>query len=139
MLKGQAEQKKREKALKTFNTLLKYKEEKVLFPWQHILWYFCWSNLPKRTFPVRYASEVKDNYRDPFPQLGAFVDFLLDVCKCSDVTELLEINVSIDDRMSSEKNVGTCCRPNVCEGLVCCGFFALLYEYGPRCQQKLKS
>lgn len=76
------------------------------------------------TFPVRYASEVKDNYRDPFPQLGAFVNFLLDLCKCSDVTELLEMDVSIDDRMSSEESLGTCCRPGVCESLAALWFFA---------------
>lgn len=40
----------------------------------------------KRTFSVRVASEVKDNYRDPLPQLGAFVNILPDVCKCPDVT-----------------------------------------------------
>lgn len=32
MLKGQAEE-KGEKALKTFNILLEYEKEKVLFPW----------------------------------------------------------------------------------------------------------
>lgn len=51
----------------------------------------------KRTFPVRDAGEVKDNYRDPFPQLGAFVNILLDVCKCSDVTQPPETGVFIDD------------------------------------------
>lgn len=34
----------------------------------------------KRTFTVRDAGKAKDNYRDPFPQLGAFVNILLDVC-----------------------------------------------------------
>lgn len=98
-----------------------------MFPWQHILWCFCWSSL-QETFPVRYASEVKDNYRDPFPQLGAFVNFLLDVCKCSDVTQPLEMDVSIDDIVSSEASVGVCCRPNDCEGLSALWFFGL-----PRC------
>lgn len=48
ILKGQAEGKNRERTLKTFNTLLKYEKEKVLFPWQLVLWCFCWSNLPEK-------------------------------------------------------------------------------------------
>lgn len=52
----------------------------------------------KRSFPVRDASEMKDNYRDPLPQLGTFVNILLDAFKCSDLTQTPEIDVSIDER-----------------------------------------
>lgn len=87
---------------------------------------------------------MKDNYRVLFPQPGAFVNFPLDVCKCSDVTQPQEMDVSIEGRMSSEERVGTCCTPNVSEDLGTLWVLpscsaALLYEYGPMCQQKLKS
>lgn len=92
MLKGQTEE-KREKSLKTFNTLSKHEKEKVLFPWQRVLW--CEAIYQrKRTFPVRNSGKVKDNYIDPFSQLGAFANIPLDVCKCSDVTQPPEMGVS---------------------------------------------
>lgn len=96
MLKGQAEE-EGEKALKTLNALQKYEKKKVLFPWQRVLWCFCWINLPeKEDFPCQGCQQSERQLQRPLPSTS-FANILLDVCECSDITQCPEMSACIDD------------------------------------------